>query len=42
MSIKNFVLVLAAAGAFAGAIFIAAGPEHRPLQYAMPIYKAPK
>ena len=42
MSLKNFFIAIAAAGAFVGAIVIAAGPDQRRVDYAMPMYKAPK
>ena len=42
MSLKNLMLAVAAAGAFVGAIVIAAGPEQRHVDYAMPMYKTVK
>ena len=42
MSLKNLMLAIAAAGAFVGAIVIAAGPEQRRADYAMPMYRAAK
>ena len=42
MSLKNFVLVIAAAGAFAGAIVVAAAPEPLRISYAVPTHKTPK
>lgn len=41
MSLKNLMLVLFAAGAFAGAIFVATGPDPLRISYVMPIAKAP-
>jgi hypothetical protein len=42
MSLKNLMLAMAAAGAFVGAIVVAAGPEQRRADYAMPMYRTAK
>ena len=42
MSLKNLVLAVAAAGAFAGAVFVAVGPDRQRVDNAMPMYKTAK
>ncbi len=42
MSLKNLMLVLIAVGSFAGAIFVATGPEPLRISYVAPITKAPR